>query len=99
MPSSLSGQPQTPESAVQAGLLSYIPFPDALVGKYQTHTQADLSALRAAEFEEALAGDAVQPGTGSANYIDSDFRRYMLMIKWPVGFSDTNTMPTHTPRE
>jgi prepilin-type N-terminal cleavage/methylation domain-containing protein/prepilin-type processing-associated H-X9-DG protein len=27
-------------------------------------------------------------GTGSADFIDSDFRRYMLMIKWPAGTSD-----------
>lgn len=38
------------------------------------------------------------PGTGSANYIDSDFRRNMLMIKWPPGISDTNTVPTNSTR-
>lgn len=32
----------------QRGLIEYIPFPDALRGKYQSYTQADLSALRAA---------------------------------------------------
>lgn len=35
------------------------------------------------------------PGTTSANYIDSDFRRNMLMIKWPPGITDTNTYPTN----
>ena len=30
------------------GLVEYIPFPDALRGKYQCHTQADLTRLRAA---------------------------------------------------
>lgn len=35
------------------------------------------------------------PGTGSANFIDSDFRRNMLMIKWPPGITDTNTYPTN----
>ena len=34
-------------------------------------------------------------GTGSANYIDSDFRRFMLMIKWPPGATDSNTVPTN----
>ena len=29
------------------GLLEYVPFPDALRGKYQCYTQADLTALRA----------------------------------------------------
>jgi ADP-L-glycero-D-manno-heptose 6-epimerase len=32
--------------AVQQGLIEYIPFPDALRGKYQCYTQADLHALR-----------------------------------------------------
>jgi ADP-L-glycero-D-manno-heptose 6-epimerase len=31
---------------VAQGLVQYIPFPQALVGKYQCHTQADLTALR-----------------------------------------------------
>ena len=31
--------------AVQLGLIEYIPFPDALRGKYQCYTQADLSNL------------------------------------------------------
>ncbi|MBK7005206.1 MAG: ADP-glyceromanno-heptose 6-epimerase [Burkholderiales bacterium] len=34
------------EQAVAAGLIEYIPFPDALRGKYQSYTQADLGALR-----------------------------------------------------
>jgi ADP-L-glycero-D-manno-heptose 6-epimerase len=33
---------------VSRGLVEYIPFPDALVGKYQCFTQADLTRLRAA---------------------------------------------------
>ena len=33
--------------AVEKGLIEYIEFPQALVGKYQCYTQADLSALRA----------------------------------------------------
>jgi len=33
--------------------------------------------------------------TGAANYIDSDFKRYMLMIKWPNnGIYDSNAYPT-----
>lgn len=32
--------------AVKLGLIEYIPFPDALRGKYQCYTQADLSHLR-----------------------------------------------------
>jgi ADP-L-glycero-D-manno-heptose 6-epimerase len=35
-------------SQVEQGLLRYIDFPEALVGKYQCHTEADLTRLRAA---------------------------------------------------
>jgi ADP-L-glycero-D-manno-heptose 6-epimerase len=31
---------------VRRGLVEYIPFPEALVGKYQCHTEADLTRLR-----------------------------------------------------
>ena len=34
------------DDMVRGGLIDYISFPDALVGKYQSYTQADLSALR-----------------------------------------------------
>ena len=36
---------------VQRGLIEYIPFPDALRGKYQCFTQADQSHLRAAGYD------------------------------------------------
>jgi ADP-L-glycero-D-manno-heptose 6-epimerase len=36
-------------------LIQYIPFPEALVGKYQCHTQADLTALRAAGCDHVFA--------------------------------------------
>jgi ADP-L-glycero-D-manno-heptose 6-epimerase len=40
-------------AAMQAqGMIEYIPFPQDLKGKYQSYTQADLSGLRAAGFEE-----------------------------------------------
>ncbi|MFO1412345.1 MAG: ADP-glyceromanno-heptose 6-epimerase [Burkholderiales bacterium] len=35
---------------VRAGAIEYIPFPPQLVGKYQSYTQADLTALRAAGY-------------------------------------------------
>jgi ADP-L-glycero-D-manno-heptose 6-epimerase len=60
--SSLTGQEHTAASAVQAGLLEYIPFPDALRGKYQCHTEADLSRLRAAGCDHAFAD--VRTGVG-----------------------------------
>ena len=40
--------PLNTDEAVRCGLIDYIPFPPDLVGKYQSYTQADLSALRAA---------------------------------------------------
>ena len=36
------------------GIISYIPFPDALRGKYQSFTQADISALRATGYNDAF---------------------------------------------
>ena len=50
-----SEQALTLAQAVQAGLIAYIPFPDALRGKYQCFTQADLSALRAAGCDHRFA--------------------------------------------
>jgi ADP-L-glycero-D-manno-heptose 6-epimerase len=40
---------------VNQQLVQYIPFPAALVGKYQCHTQADLTALRAAGCDHVFA--------------------------------------------
>lgn len=54
-------------AAVQQGLLEYIPFPDALRGKYQCYTQADLTALRAAGCDHQFADVA----TGVAKYMSS----------------------------
>ena len=51
------------EEAARGGLIDYIEFPPALVGKYQSYTQADLSALRAAGCEHVFAD--VQTGVSS----------------------------------
>ena len=51
------------EEAVRGGLIDYITFPDALVGKYQSYTQADLSALRAAGCRHTFAN--VQTGVAA----------------------------------
>jgi len=60
-----ANQPVTTQAAVAKGLIEYIPFPDALRGKYQCHTEADLGALRAAGCDHAFAD--VQ--TGVARYM------------------------------
>ena len=52
-------------AAAARGLIEYVPFPDALRGKYQCYTEADLTALRAAGCNHAFAD--VQ--TGVARYI------------------------------
>jgi ADP-L-glycero-D-manno-heptose 6-epimerase len=49
-------------TAASKGLIEYIPFPDALRGKYQCYTQADLGALRAAGCDHAFAD--VETGVG-----------------------------------
>ena len=49
------GPPQTAAQWVDAGRIEYIPFPPALVGKYQSFTQADLTKLRAAGYEAEFA--------------------------------------------
>lgn len=49
---------------VERGLLRYVGFPEALVGKYQCHTQADLTRLRQAGYDAAF----VDVATGVARY-------------------------------
>jgi ADP-L-glycero-D-manno-heptose 6-epimerase len=53
--------------AVEQGAIEYIPFPDALRGKYQCFTQADLSALRAAGCDHVFADVT----TGVTRYMQS----------------------------
>ena len=63
---SLQGQAAlTLEAMVSAGLIEYIAFPDALRGKYQCYTQADLSALRASGCGHTF----VDVQSGVANYV------------------------------
>ena len=50
---------------VQGGQIEYIAFPDALVGKYQSFTEADLSRLRATGCQHAFADVA----TGVKAYV------------------------------
>jgi ADP-L-glycero-D-manno-heptose 6-epimerase len=50
-----NGQPaQNLQQAAAQGTIEYIEFPAALRGKYQAYTQADVTALRAAGFDEEL---------------------------------------------
>ena len=59
----LQGQAPLPLADVAAqGLVEYVPFPDALRGKYQCYTQADLTALRATGCDHPFVD--VQTGVG-----------------------------------
>ncbi|MFM2251757.1 MAG: ADP-glyceromanno-heptose 6-epimerase [Pseudomonadota bacterium] len=63
----LRGESALPlDDIAQQGLVEYVPFPDALRGKYQCYTQADLTALRATGCDHQFAD--VQ--TGVSRYVD-----------------------------
>lgn len=60
------GQPPlTLPELLAVGAIAYVPFPVHLVGKYQSHTEADLSRLRAAGFRAPMQG----VGEGIARYV------------------------------
>jgi ADP-L-glycero-D-manno-heptose 6-epimerase len=63
----LHGQPVSAAQAVSAGLLEYVPFPDALRGKYQCYTQADLAALRSTGCDHVFA----DVHTGVTRYVQT----------------------------
>jgi ADP-L-glycero-D-manno-heptose 6-epimerase len=53
------------DEMVALGIVEYIDFPEALKGKYQSFTEADISALRAAGYKDAFDDVA----TGVAKYV------------------------------
>jgi ADP-L-glycero-D-manno-heptose 6-epimerase len=52
---------------VDAGVIRYVPFPPALVGKYQSYTCADLGRLRGAGYKATMTAAA----DGVVRYVDS----------------------------
>jgi ADP-L-glycero-D-manno-heptose 6-epimerase len=42
----------TTAEMVEAGIIEYVPFPEALIGKYQSFTQADMAKMRGAGYGE-----------------------------------------------
>ena len=63
----LKGEAKLPlAELLKLGLIEYIPFPDALRGKYQSFTQADLTRLRAAGYEAPFSN--VEEGV--AQYVE-----------------------------
>ncbi|MCX7149302.1 MAG: ADP-glyceromanno-heptose 6-epimerase [Rhodocyclales bacterium] len=57
--------PQSVAELVAQGIIDYIPFPDALKGKYQSFTEADLSQLRNAGYRHEFS--SVEKGV--ADYV------------------------------
>jgi len=55
-------KPQSLDELRKAGAIEYIPFPPALVGKYQSYTQADVAALRNAGYKNPFLD--VEEGVG-----------------------------------
>jgi ADP-L-glycero-D-manno-heptose 6-epimerase len=55
-------RPLALEQLRASGAIEYIPFPAQLVGKYQSYTQADITALREAGYREPFLG--VEEGVG-----------------------------------
>jgi len=52
-----TGKPrQTVAELVTAGTITYIPFPPALAGKYQSFTEADLTRLRGVGYDAPMQG-------------------------------------------
>jgi len=51
---------------VGQGLITYVPFPQKLVGKYQSFTQADMSRIRSA----GLPGEFMTVEQGVAAYVE-----------------------------
>lgn len=47
--------PRTLAELRREGAIEYVPMPEALVGRYQSFTQADLARLRAAGYAEAMS--------------------------------------------
>lgn len=63
----LAGEPALAlDQLVARGLIEYVPFPDALKGKYQSFTQADIGRLRSAGYGAAFS--TVE--TGVARYVE-----------------------------
>lgn len=62
--------PLSLEAMVTGGLIEYIPFPDALRGKYQCFTQADLTRLRQAGYQDSFLS------------VEEGVKRY---INWLIG--------------
>jgi ADP-L-glycero-D-manno-heptose 6-epimerase len=70
----IEGKPVlTLEQLVSEGILEYIPFPDALRGKYQSFTQADIGLLRSAGY------------TAEFNSVEQGVAKYVKILNERAG--------------
>ncbi|MGE5088501.1 MAG: ADP-glyceromanno-heptose 6-epimerase [Candidatus Levyibacteriota bacterium] len=65
--SAVGDPPRTLEELQRDGAIEYVPMPEALVGKYQSFTQADMTRLRAAGY----ASPMLTVEQGVARYVES----------------------------
>jgi len=66
--------PATLQELVKEKAIEYIPFPDALRGKYQCFTQADLTKLRAAGYTAPFLN------------VEQGVRKYVAWLEANSGF-------------
>lgn len=59
--------PRSLAELLREGAIEYVPMPEALVGRYQSFTQADLARLRAAGYTEPMS----DVDRGVARYVES----------------------------
>lgn len=59
------------EEMVAQGIVEYIPFPEALKGKYQSYTEADLAKLRGAGYRQSFTDVAA----GVQAYVEQRLRK------------------------
>ena len=70
----------TLEQMHQQQLIRYIPFPDALRGKYQSYTQADIGAMREIGYAEPF----LNVEQGVARYVQTDAASGRLATPRPL---------------
>jgi ADP-L-glycero-D-manno-heptose 6-epimerase len=59
-------EPLTTAELVKREIITYIPFPEALVGKYQSYTQANVDALR----ETGYTASTYDVAQGASRYVE-----------------------------
>ena len=73
-----AGEPALALADLKArGAIEYIPFPEALIGKYQSYTRADVGALRAAGYDAHF----YDVETGVTRYIEELLRREAAAVQ------------------